>query len=184
MTKFKSNGKKISVKLILVIAAAVILIILSAMCTVQVPTGHTGVVVTFGRTESYVLSEGLHFVLPWQNVIKMDNRAQKESVTLSAFSSDIQQVEVNVSVNYSVDRETSQELYRNVGQYYYDTVMNPRIMEDVKAVFSKCTAENLVASREDLSTEVESILSPEMKAYGIEIISVSIEDIEIGRAHV
>ena len=49
MTKFKSNGKKISVKLILVIAAAVILIILSAMCTVQVPTGHTGVVVTFGR---------------------------------------------------------------------------------------------------------------------------------------
>lgn len=178
MTKFKSNGKKISVKLILVIAAAVILIILSAMCTVQVPTGHTGVVVTFGRTESYVLSEGLHFVLPWQNVIKMDNRAQKESITLSAFSSDIQQVEVNVSVNYSVDRETSQELYRNVGQYYYDTVMNPRIMEDVKAVFSKCTAENLVASREDLSTEVESILSPEMKAYGIEIISVSIEDID------
>ena len=56
--------------------------------------------------------------------------------------------------------------------------MNPRIMEDVKAVFSKCTAENLVASREDLSTEVESILSPEMKAYGIEIISVSIEDID------
>lgn len=47
MTKFKSNGKKISVKLILVIAAAVILIILSAMCTVQVPTGHTGVVVYF-----------------------------------------------------------------------------------------------------------------------------------------
>ena len=55
---------------------------------------NVAVVVTFGRTESYVLSERLHFVLPWQNVIKMDNRAQKESVTLSAFSSDIQQVEV------------------------------------------------------------------------------------------
>lgn len=176
MTKIKT--RKVSAKLIIVLAAVLAAVVLSLMCTVQVPTGHTGVVVTFGRTEEYVLSEGLHFVFPWQNVIKMDNRAQKGSVSLSAFSSDIQQVQVNVSVNYSVDRETSQHLYKNVGQYYYDTVMNPRIFEDVKSVFSKCTAENLVANRETLSDQVENILSPEMKVYGIEIISVSIEDID------
>lgn len=176
MTKIKTG--KVSIRLIIIVAVIVAAGILTAMCTVQVPTGHTGVVVTFGRTEEYVLSEGLHFILPWQSVIKMDNRAQKETVSLSAFSSDIQQVQVNVSVNYSVDRETSQHLYKNVGQYYYDTVMNPRIYEDVKAVFSKCTAENLVANRENLSDQVEGILSPEMKEYGIEIISVSIEDID------
>ena len=176
MTKIKTG--KVSIRLIIIVAVILVAGILTAMCTVQVPTGHTGVVVTFGRTEEYVLSEGLHFILPWQNVIKMDNRAQKETVSFSAFSSDIQQVQVTVSVNYSVDKETSQNLYKNVGQYYYDTVMNPRIYEDVKSVFSKCTAENLVANRENLSDQVEGILSPEMKEYGIEIISVSIEDID------
>lgn len=177
MNKIKSKIK-LSVKLIIVAVAVVAAAIIGILCTVQVPTGHTGVVVTFGRTEDYVLSEGLHFKLPWQEVVKMDNRAQKVTESFSAFSSDIQQVQVNVSVNYSVDRETSQNLYKNVGAYYYDTVMMPRIYEDVKAVFSKFSADSLVAQRETLSTQITDILSPEMKAYGIEVVSVSVEDID------
>lgn len=164
----------------LVIAAAVLVLFLILILTLftTVPTGHTGVVTTFGKVEQFVLDEGVHVKLPWQRVINMDNRAQKKTVTTPAFSSDIQQVDVICTLNYSVDRETSQTLYRNVGANYYETVMEPRFYESVKAVFARFTAENLVASRDTLSTDIREILAPEMKEYGIAVLSISIENID------
>lgn len=164
----------------LVIAAFVLLalIIASSFTFIEVQTGHTGVVITFGKVENYVLDEGIHFKLPWQKVVKIDNRAQKASLTTQAFSSDIQQVDVICSINYSVDRATSQDLYRNVGVNYYATVMEPRINELLKAVFTQYSADKLVANRSALSGQVEDLLMPEMQAYGIKIINVSIENID------
>ncbi len=147
-----------------------------------VPAGHTGVLVTMGRVSDNVLEEGMHFKLPWQNVILVDNRAQKAPLVTQAFSSDIQQVDVTCSVNYSVDAATSQRLYKTVGVNYYSTVMLPRIMENVKAVFSKYSAENLVGARETLSLQIKDLLAPEMKAYGIEVLSVAIENIDFTNA--
>lgn len=164
----------IIVIVVLVVAAAA----LSSSLFVTVPTGHTGVVTTFGKVEDFVLGEGMHMKLPWQNVIKMDNRAQKQTLNTQAFSSDIQQVNVIVSINFSVDRETSQNLYRNVGAAYYETVIEPRLYENVKAVFAKYSAENLIAKRSTLSDEIDALLRPEVKHYGIELINISIEDID------
>lgn len=170
---------KKSVRGLIIVAVAIIaLSVLSSTMFIQVPTGHTGVVTTFGKVEEYVLSEGINFKMPWQKVIRMDNRAQKESISTQAFSSDIQQVDITCTVNFSVDRETSQNLYRNVGEYYYDTVMLPRINEDVKAVFTKYSADSLMTNRENLSNEIKDILAPEMKEFGIEIMSVSVENID------
>lgn len=165
---------------ILVLAAVIVVavLILSSSMVVTVPTGHTGVVATFGKVEEFVLGEGMHFKLPWQTVIKMDNRAQKETITTQAFSSDIQQVDVIISVNFSVDRETSQNLYRNVGVAYYETVIQPRVYENLKAVFAKYSAENLVSERAHLSEKIEELIRPEMKSFGIELLNISIEDID------
>ncbi len=176
MSNIKNKKTVVSIVIfaIVVIAAAVV----SFSCFVSVPAGHTGVVVSFGKVEDYVLDEGLHGKLPWQEVINMDNRAQKEVLTMSAFSSDIQQVEVNCSINFSVDKETSQNLFRHVGESYYAKVVEPRIYENLKSVFAKYSAENLVGMREVLSDEIEGLLAPEMKEYGIELINISVEDID------
>ncbi len=171
-------SKKAASGITIAIVVLVLLIITASNIFAQVPTGHTGVVVTFGKVETYVLGEGIHFKIPWQKVVKMDNRAQKISSTMQAFSSDIQQVDVVCSVNYSVDRATSQDLYRNVGEYYYTTVMEPRINELVKAVFTKFSADKLVANRDSLSGMIEDLLAPEIKAYGIQLLNISIEDID------
>lgn len=167
------------------VAAAVILAVLLIValvalfsCFVTVPAGHSGVVVTMGRVSDNVLSDGLHFKLPWQNVVLIDNRAQKKTLETQAFSSDIQQVEVTCSVNFSVDRDTSQRLFKNVGTAYYETVMLPRVLENVKATFSKYSAENLVAARETLSKQILGLLQPEMKAYGVEVLSIAIENVD------
>ena len=145
---------------------------------VVVPTGHTGVVVTMGRVSDAVLPEGLQFKLPWQNVVFIDNRTQRVQINTQAFSSDIQQVDVTTSINYSIDRATSQDLYKNVGVNYYDTVMLPRIMENMKATFSKYSADNLVGARETLALQIKEMLVPEMEEYGITVLSIAIENVD------
>ena len=73
--------------------AVLILAVLFSSITV-VPTGYTGILTTFGRVEDRTISAGAHLILPWQNVVKMDNRTQKVQISTDAFSSDIQQVDL------------------------------------------------------------------------------------------
>jgi regulator of protease activity HflC (stomatin/prohibitin superfamily) len=108
----------------------------------------------------------------------MDNRTQKVEIQTSAFSSDIQQVDLKMSVNYCIDQGTAQKLYRTIGVNYYDAVMFPRIQENVKAVFSQYTAENLIAKRESLSASIKENTANDLSSFGITIVSIAIEDID------
>ena len=158
------------------IVLAIILFVIS--CIGIVPTGYTGILTTFGAVEERTLSPGINFMSPWQDVVTMDNRTQKVQIEASAFSSDIQQVDILLSVNYCIDQTTARELYRTVGRNYYENIMYPRIQENLKAVFSQYTAENLVAQREFLSDSVKELTVNDMESYGITIVSVAIEDID------
>ena len=165
-------------KIIALAAAVIIAAILLLRMVVTVPTGYTGILTTFGRVEPNTIDAGVHMIAPWQKVVKLDNRAQKVNVETDTFSKDIQQVKVNLSVNFRIDQSTAQELYKTVGVNYYDSVMLPRILENVKAVVAEYSAENLVAKRGELSDEILSRLTDDAAAYGINVISISVEDID------
>ena len=161
-----------------VIGVVLAVMVLLVSCIAIVPTGYTGILTTFGRVEDRTISSGINFIAPWQQIVKMDNRTQKVQLSTSAFSSDIQQVDVAMSVNYCIDQTTAQELYRTVGTNYYDNVMFPRIQENTKAVFSQYSAENLIAKRDRLSDQIAEAMSKDLKRYGITIVSIAIEDID------
>ena len=95
------------------------LVILVLSCIAIVPTGYTGILTTFGRVENRTIGAGINFIAPWQSIVKMDNRTQKVQIQTSAFSSDIQQVDLLLAVNYCIDQSTAQELYKTVGTNYY-----------------------------------------------------------------
>ena len=147
-------------------------------CIKSVPTGHTGIVTTFGKVENYTLDAGIHFEAPWKKVIKMDNRTQKQSVELKCFSSDIQEVTAIYTVNYQIDKANAQEIYRNIGKSYYDIIVYPTIAENVKAIIAKYNAEELISSRNILASEIEVLLKEKLTPYNIQIISTSMEDID------
>lgn len=151
---------------------------ITVVCVAIVPTGYTGILTTFGKVEDRTISSGANMIFPWQKVVTMDNRTQKVMIETSAFSSDIQQVDVKLSVNYSIDQETAQTLYRSIGIGYYENVMYPRIQENLKSVFSQYSAENLIAKRDILSDQIAEATATDMKRYGITIVSIAIEDID------
>ena len=171
------SGKSIK-KLIVAGIAVLLLIGIVALCSVQVPTGYTAIVTTFGKVEDKSLEAGFHMKSPFQKIILMDNREQKTAFKTEAFSSDIQQVDIVGSVNYAINKSTARNLFREVGTDYFNKLVYPRMLENTKAVFSKYTAENLVSAREQLSVQIRENLSSEMDRYGITIISISIENID------
>jgi regulator of protease activity HflC (stomatin/prohibitin superfamily) len=85
-------------------------IILLASCIAIVPTGHTGVVVTFGKVADYTFESGINMKAPWSKVVKMDNRTQKASLETACFSSDIQEVTVTFTLNYNIQKENAQKI--------------------------------------------------------------------------
>lgn len=161
-----------------VIAVVLCVLLVFLGCIASVPTGHTGVVTTFGRVENKTYDAGFNMKAPWQSVITMDNRVQKTNTTLSCFSADIQEVTVSYTLNYQIDKVNAQEIYKTVGKEYYDTVIVPNIAESVKVVTARYTAEELVSSRAELAVAIEEVLSASLAQYNIQVVSAAIEDMD------
>lgn len=163
---------------IIAILIALGLLVVSLFVT-QVPTGFTGVLTTFGKVEEDVtLEAGINFKMPWQKIVIMDNREQRSNFQFNAFSSDIQQTDVVGSVNYKINPNTAMTLFKSVGINYKDTLIVPRLFENVKIVFGRYTAENLIAKRDILADEILTLMKADLDTYGISIISIAIEDID------
>ena len=158
----------------LVVGAGLILI----GCTTSVSTGHTGVATVFGRVENYTYEAGFHFKAPWVSITEMDNRVQKSTVALSCFSADIQEVNMQYTLNYQIDKENAQEIYRTIGKDYYATIIEPTIAEAVKVATAKYTAEQLVQTRTELASSIEELLTESLIKYNIKVASTAIEDMD------
>jgi regulator of protease activity HflC (stomatin/prohibitin superfamily) len=158
------------------LAIGILFIILS--CVKTVPTGQTGIVTVFGRVENYTLDSGVHFLAPWKKVTNMDNRTQVATIEMSSFSSDIQEVKIKYTVNYQINKENAQVIYRTIGTDYYNTVMTPKIQEAVKSVFARYSAEKLIETRGSLSKEIEAVLVEDLANYNIEVVTTSLENID------
>ncbi len=147
-------------------------------CVRTVPTGHTGIVTTFGKVEDITYEAGVHFCAPWQEVVNMDNRNQKASADLACFSSDIQEVSVTYTINYQISKTNAQTIYKEIGIHYYDVIIAPRIQEAVKSEFAKYTAEELLNMRSKLSGDIRSLLTAQLATYNVVVIDASIEDLD------
>lgn len=144
----------------------------------KVPNGKVAVVTEFGKAQDEVLEPGLHTKGYFQVLHPMSVQKQKMTVELAAFSSDIQQVNTLITLNYNIDKVNAATLYREIGSDYVSTLMYPRVQENAKIVFSRYTAENLVQKRDVLSTEILALMQEDLSTYGIHVSEVAIENID------
>lgn len=147
-------------------------------CIRSVPTGHTGVVTTFGKVENYTLDSGIHFMKPWAKVVKMDNRVQKDTLQLACFSADIQEVNISYTINYQINKANAMNIYKSIGASYYEKIIVPNVTEAVKEVAALYTAEDLVGCREEMSSKVESVLAERLLKHNVEVVNTAIEDMD------
>lgn len=144
----------------------------------KVGNGKVAVVTKFGKAKNETLEPGFHVKGFFEVLNPMSVQTQSMQVSLAAFSSDIQQVNALVTLNYNVDKTNAVTLFRDVGKNYVTSLMNPRVQENTKIIFSHYTAENLVQKRDALSAEILILMQEDLAPYGINVSAVAIENID------
>ena len=152
------------------IAAAVLsIVIIFCSCLSTVPTGHTGILTTFGKVEDVSLPNGVNVHAPWQNVITMSNKEQKRSGNGLAFSNDIQEVSYSYTIQHMLQPGAAPALYKNVGTEYFDIVISPAINAIIKTYIGKANAESLIINREAITTDVNREAATIGEKYGLSL---------------
>lgn len=155
-------------------------------CFATVKTGEIGIKTRFGKITNTYLSEGVNFKLPFEKIETVDIKVQKyeNEEALETSTKDMQIVTgIKVVVNFQVEGGQAVELYRNVGSNYKETVLEPSIQETIKSVMSKYTAEELVTKRSDVAIDIQNTLNGRTSKYGINIVSININNFDFSKAY-
>ena len=151
----------------IVAVLGIAVIICSSLSTV--PTGHTGILTTFGKVEDVSLPNGVNIHAPWQNVITMSNKEQKDSGKGLAFSKDIQEVSYSYTIQHMLQPGAAPNLYKNVGTEYFDIVISPAINAVIKTYIGKANAESLIINREAITDDVNREAAVIGEKYGLSL---------------
>jgi regulator of protease activity HflC (stomatin/prohibitin superfamily) len=141
----------------------------------QVGAGERGIVLNFGAVENTVLNEGIHFRVPiMQTVVLMDVQIQKAITDAASASSDLQDVDLSVALNYHIIPDKANVVYQTIGLEFKARIIDPAIQEVMKAVTARYTAEELITKRPAVSTEMKEALTQRMLESNIAVDAFSI----------
>jgi len=170
----QSVVRKVPAKVI-VIVAVIILILVFFRPWVQVGAGQRGIVLNFGAVQKQVLNEGLHLRIPvMQEIVLMDVKVQKAETDAAAASADLQDVTSRVALNYHVVPDKANIVYQSIGIHFKERIIDPAILEVVKAVTAKYTAEELITKRPAVSEAMRRNLMDRLLANNIAVDAFSI----------
>ncbi|MBQ7412688.1 MAG: prohibitin family protein [Alphaproteobacteria bacterium] len=163
----------------LVCVAIVVTIGIAASGVTVIDTGYRGVKTRFGKLVGETWGEGIHFYNPiTTDMHSIDTKVQKHTLRMSAYTKDVQQAELIVSVNSSLDESKVHLLYQNIGMGYKDKVITPQILKAVKDTIGSWEADTLVSNREKAANDILSSLKTGLEPYYIRVQSVVIENID------
>ncbi|GHU83668.1 hypothetical protein AGMMS50284_7600 [Clostridia bacterium] len=182
-TKAQAEAKRVRTIVIAAIAAVVVIIVLFSSVLI-IPAGHRGVLMNMGAVSGTVMSEGVNFKTPFfQSVQVIDTRMKKlESTGNASASKDLQSITSAIAVNYRVDSNTVNDLYKNIGMDYESTIIVPAISECMKAVTSRYTAEELITKRTEVSAAMKEFLQTKLTDKYIIVDSFNVMDFEFSDA--
>ncbi len=159
----------------LFILAAILIVLIAFKPWVQVGAGERGIVQNFGAVQDVVLGEGIHFKIPIvQTVILMDVKIQKAMTDAASSSSDLQDVDLSVALNYHIIPDKANLVYQTIGVEFKERIIDPAIQEVMKAVSARYTAEELITKRPAVSTEMQEALTLRLLASNISVDAFSI----------
>ena len=176
MSKFLGSATAVIVVLFILF-----LIVFQPMTIVGV--GERGVKVTLGQTSPVALEEGVHFVMPFISTVKkMNVKTVKSNIATMAQSKDIQQARIVYVVNYNLQPENAPKMWRTVGRDYVSVVVMPTVEGIVKDTIGKWNAQDIVANREKVASEVLFKLNEKLGPKYINVSDFQIIEIQSSQA--
>jgi regulator of protease activity HflC (stomatin/prohibitin superfamily) len=160
-------------KVLIVIGVVIVLFVFKPW--VQIGAGERGIVQNFNAVQDQVLNEGIHFVIPIvQTISHIDVKIQKAITDAASSSSDLQDVDMSVALNYHILPEKANLVFQTIGLQYKERIIDPAIQEVIKAVSAKYTAEELITKRPAVSREMQDALNKRLLQSNISVDAFSI----------
>lgn len=149
----------------------------------KVNTGCTGVRVYMGSVQSTGLDAGFHLKVPFvEQVVDVNNKVQKIEVNAASTSKDLQSINSILAVNYHLAKESSVEMYKNIGLTYEDTILQPAIQEATKSIMARYRAEELIQRRGEVSVAIQEAIADKVADYGLVIDEFNITNFSFSKA--
>lgn len=128
-----------------------VLVVIGSATSYMVKPGTRGIKVTLGKAEDRFLPEGFGLKAPFiTTVVPVNVRQKTMPVKADCFSSDLQQVSLEVRVLYRVPEQSVVQIYKEFAGDPFDSLIAPRVQEALKEVTALQTAEQIVKTREEI----------------------------------
>jgi regulator of protease activity HflC (stomatin/prohibitin superfamily) len=155
-------------KLLIAVAAVVALLVVVWSSFATVPAGHVGIVTTFGRVHPEPLTEGAHFVAPWNHVHPMSLRTEEIKEEMEVPTKEGVTVKLEASLLYALDAEKAVDVFKTIGPEYGDKIVKPEFRSSARATTVNFEAKDLyTGTRTAVETDLEKETRAALKERGI-----------------
>jgi prohibitin 2 len=135
-----------------------VLIIAGSSSTFVVEPGFRGVQVTLGKVSPVFKPEGFGFKLPFiTRIVPQSIRQQTAKFEADCYSSDLQQVKIDLRVLYRVPQVSVVSIFRDYAGDPFETLIKPRVAEAIKELTALRSAEVIVQKREEVKSRTFEI---------------------------
>lgn len=135
-----------------ILGLAALIFVLGGFYVIQ--PGHRGILVTMGKVSPTFSGEGLGFKAPLiTSVIPVAIRQQTEILKAECYSSDLQQVTIELKVLYRIPEASVVKIYQEFSGDPFDNLIAPRVSEALKEVTALQSAETIVKKREEIKSK-------------------------------
>ncbi len=163
---------------IIILAIILIIVAISFSGVKVIDTGYRGIKTRFGEVIGSPLPEGIYFYNPiTTDIQEIDTKVQRYTLKMSAYTKDVQQADLTITINSSLNDNNVHLLYQEIGLGYRDKVIFPQILRAAKDTIGKWEADVLVSNREKAADEILASLKEALEPNHILVQSVIIEDI-------
>jgi regulator of protease activity HflC (stomatin/prohibitin superfamily) len=143
-----------------------------------VPAGTVGVVDFLGMVSETTLKSGVNFVNPMARVINFSIKTQELKEVMNVPSQEGQNVQLEISLLFSLDPDNASKIYKTVGENYAEIILIPQFRSVVRGITAKYEAKALyTSSREVLAHEIKAELEKLVGPRGILIESAPLRQI-------
>ena len=147
----------------------------------QIPAGNVGIVYTFGAITGQ-RGDGLQWVAPWQDVKKASVQIKGHAFPkLASFSKETQEVFVDATINVQVSPKNIQELYREVGEDWFNILVRPRVLQAFKDETVKYTSVDIAPNREAIRKAVRERLKLELSSHSVSVQDLLLDNIAFSK---
>jgi prohibitin 2 len=153
---------------LLLVAVAVL-----AACTYIVRPGTRGVAVTLGKVSPDAKSEGFGLKQPFFTTIHLTSvRQQTRTMPAECYSSDLQQVKMQVQALYRVPERSVVTIFQQYAGEPFDNLIAPRVQEAIKEVAATHSAEQIVKRREQVKLSALDLARKKIGTNFLELVDL------------